>query len=308
MMLGKGRAEAVSDDAMSRLASECGCHPADLDAIAEVESAGFGWFPDGRMKILFEKHWFYKNLSGSARTQAVKAGLARKRWISPSKGGYRDQNTPDDRYGILARAIQINEEAALRSVSMGRFQIMGFNYKLCGFSSAKQMWAAFLDSEKHQVLAFANFLRNKNLLPSLQSRDFERIETVYNGGGLGGAYARLMAKKSEALRAGKWSGWKSSPIEPVITPPTPTPNPKPVTKSRTAGGAAVAVGGGAAVLVEPVQHAVDVFEGQKEALSSGDFVTVAIGLVVIAGALYALYARLDDGGYLDRWLPWRGRS
>ncbi|PTW53933.1 uncharacterized protein DUF3380 [Breoghania corrubedonensis] len=311
MELGKGRAEAVSDDAMAALAREIGCHPADLEAIAEVESNGFGWFPDGRIKILFEKHWIYRNLSGTARKRAVQAGLARKKWIAPKAGGYSDQATADQRYVLLARAIEIDEEAALRSISMGRFQIMGFNYSLCGFTSARQMWAAFCDSEKHQLRAFASFLHNKRLGEALRNRDFARIEDVYNGGGLGGAYARRMARKSDQLRAGKWQGWEEregGASEPVLLAPAPLPNPKPIAKSRTAGGAGLAAGGGAAVLVPPVREMVDVIEGQKEALSSGDLIAMVIGGMVIAGAALALYARLDDGGYLDRWLPWRRRA
>lgn len=79
-------------------------------------------------------------------------------------------------------------------------------------------------------------------------------------------------------------------------------NPGAATRSRTVGGAGVAGAGGAAVLVEPVQDAIKVVEGQKDALSSGDIFMMAIGAIIIAGALYALYARLDDGGYIDQWL------
>ena len=69
--LGKGRAAAITDAEMAALADELGCHPADLEAIAKVESSGFGWFKGGRIKILFEKHWFYKFLTGAARSNAV---------------------------------------------------------------------------------------------------------------------------------------------------------------------------------------------------------------------------------------------
>lgn len=214
MTLGKGRAEAIGDRDIALLADEIGCHPADLEAIAEVESNGFGWFKDGRMKILFEKHWFYKNLEGSDRTKAVRAGLARKSWVSPARGGYKDQSNAAARYRLLQKAIEIDEEAALRSISMGKFQIMGFNYALCGFVSAKHMWARFLDSEVHQLKAFATFLKKKDLWPALRKRDFATIERVYNGGGLNGRYAVRMAKAADKLRAGKWAGYKPGQFAP----------------------------------------------------------------------------------------------
>lgn len=301
-MLGKGRAEALDDGAFEALAIELACPPQNLEAIAKVESKGFGWFPDGRIKILFEKHWFYKLLKGAKRKQAVAAGLARRKWIAPKRGGYRDQKTPDDRYALLARAMDIDVEAALQSISMGTYQIMGFNHKTCGFSSAAEMWAAFLDSEKHQLRAFANFLKEKGLVRAIQTGKFDQVEEIYNGGGLNGTYAARMEEWAAKLGAGKWADW--DPTSVVINHPVehpPVPNSKPLAKSRTVAGSGIAGVGGASLLVEPVQKVVEVVEGQEAAFSSGDLTAMAIGVVVVAGALFALYARWDDAG---RPLPW----
>ncbi|WP_274626590.1 N-acetylmuramidase family protein [Arvimicrobium flavum] len=220
-MFGKGRAEAITDSDISRLANELACHPADLEAIAEVESNGFGWFKDGRIKILFEKHWFYKSVSGAKRDQAFAAALARKEWISPKNGGYKDQSNADARYRLLAKAVAIDEEAAFRSVSIGKFQIMGFNHQICGYATAKAMWAAFVDSEVAQLRAFAQFLKRKGLVPAIRSRDFDQIEEIYNGGGLNGAYAKKMREASDKLRAGKWKGWQPAPERSAAPPPEP---------------------------------------------------------------------------------------
>jgi hypothetical protein len=241
-MLGKGKAEALDDGAFEALAIEFGCHPADLEAIAEVESKGFGWFPDGRIKILFEKHRFYKNLTRDQRKQAVASRLARRKWLSPKMGGYKEQNSADSRYAILQRAININEEAALQSVSMGTYQIMGFNAKLCGFANARDMWSAFLDSENNQLRAFATYLDKTGLVPALRRGDFEAIEKGYNGGGLKGAYARKMAAAADRLRAGKWKDWnpedynvRSHPIEDLKKVPVPKPKPKPQAQPGSSG-------------------------------------------------------------------------
>lgn len=229
MTLGKGRAEAVNDSDISKLANELGCHPADLEAIAKVESGGFGWFADGRIKILFEKHWFYKFLSGAKQTRAVSEGLARKAWVSPANGGYKDQSNAAACYRLLEKAIAIDEEAAFKSVSIGTFQIMGFNHQLCGFPSAKAMWIAFVDSEAAQLRAFANFLKGKGLVSALKARDFAKVEQVYNGGGLNGTYAKRMRTEADKLRAGKWKGWQPRPVTapvsdtaPQVTAPKPS--------------------------------------------------------------------------------------
>jgi N-acetylmuramoyl-L-alanine amidase len=76
---------------------------------------------------------------------------------------------------------------------------------------------------------------------------------------------------------------------------------KPLVKSRTIQGSVAAVGGGAAVLVEPVKDLTTKLSDQQAQLASGDFVTVAIGAVIVLGALYALYARWDDAGRPKPW-------
>lgn len=251
-MLGKGKASAATDADIARLADSLQCHPADLEAIAQVESAGFGWFPDGRIKILFEKHQFYKFIPEAARTNAVKNGLARKNWISPDKGGYEDQNTPDARYKLLERAIKVDREAAFKAISSGRFQIMLFNHDICGHQTAEGMFNAFCESEVYQLSALAGFLTNKGLLPAIRSRDFQKIETIYNGGGLNGAYAKKMKAASDKLRAGKWKDYKAGSMaspSPVVAP-TPIPTPKPIPAPPVAEPAPVVKRSGLSALIE----------------------------------------------------------
>lgn len=231
--LGKGRAAAMTDAEMAALADELVCHPANLEAIAEVESSGFGWFRDGRIKILFEKHWFYKLVDRARRDQAVSAGLARRSWVSPANGGYKDQKGAAARYRLLEAAMRLDRDAGLQSISIGRFQIMGFNHEICGFDTVEEMWTAFLDSEKHQLRAFANFLKSKNLVAAVRRGDFATVEEGYNGGGLNGRYARRMKKASDKLRAGKWKGYVpgSLRVEPEPEPePAPVPAPRPEPK------------------------------------------------------------------------------
>jgi hypothetical protein len=225
--LGKGKATAITDADIASLARTLRCHPAHIEAIAEVESNGFGWFPDGRIKILFEKHWFYKLIPEAKRANAVKNGLARKNWISPQKGGYKDQPDADARYKLLERAIRVDREAAFKSISMGKFQIMGFNHKICGHQSAEQMFNAFCESEVYQLTAFAGFLVNNKLESAIQGGDFDRIEQVYNGGGLNGAYAKKMRAAAAKLKAGKWANWDAKEA------PKPAPATTPAAKPET---------------------------------------------------------------------------
>ncbi|OYW63029.1 MAG: hypothetical protein B7Z40_15665 [Bosea sp. 12-68-7] len=248
MMLGQGRAAAISNDDMAALARELGCHPASLEAIAEVESNGFGWFDDGRIKILPEPHKFDDYLPAARRAEARRLGLATLSYAATKASGHykRMTNGPGPRYALLARMIAFDENAAFNAISVGRFQIMGFNHAVCGYRSAKAMFEAFVDSEANQLRAFGRFLVDKKLKDELVREDFDGIERGYNGGGLNGVYARRMRTEAARLKRGKWAKWPESwpgkgvtiapppmaraePVSPPPPPPPPAaPEPSPV--------------------------------------------------------------------------------
>lgn len=71
--------------------------------------------------------------------------------------------------------------------------------------------------------------------------------------------------------------------------------------SRTVKGAGAAAAGGAAVMAEPVAEAVQTIADQQYHFSTGNIVLMVVGALIVAGALYALYARWDDAG---RPRPW----
>lgn len=90
---------------------------------------------------------------------------------------------------------------------------------------------------------------------------------------------------------------KSYPaIMPVdaIDHPVAEGKPDSLKKSRTVAGAGTAAAGGVASMVEPVQNAVGALQGAEASLSSGDIVRIVIGVCVVLGAAFALYARWDD--------------
>ncbi|MDP2091311.1 MAG: N-acetylmuramidase domain-containing protein [Candidatus Gracilibacteria bacterium] len=76
-----------------------------------------------------------------------------------------------------------SEEAKLLSTSFGGFQIMGFNYKVCGYESV----SAFVEAMKNpqnQFNAFANFVKANSKLHNAMkgdNPDFQKIAYYYNG-------------------------------------------------------------------------------------------------------------------------------
>ena len=301
-MLGKGAAKALEPNDFENLARQLSCHPANLEAIAKVESRGFGWFKDGRIKILFEKHIFYRQLRGKKNktklNKAIRLGLARRRFISPSRGGYKDQRNSKARYKLLQMAMDIDPTAALKSISMGTYQIMGFNYEVCGFKSVHHMWQDFLVGEKAQLIAFANFLKNKQLVRAIREGDFALVEARYNGGGLKGRYARKMEQHANQLASGKWANWQESSLEITDHPldHEQAQNAKPLAKSRTLKGSGVGFVGGCAICAQNIQQAVDQLQKGADHLSSGTIIGITIGIIILIGTAWALYSRWDDAG------------
>lgn len=171
----------LKDEDITKAAQAFGLEPCVIQAIVDVESSGSGFLPDGRPKILFEGHIFWKELKKKgiepAPLQAANSDILYPKWDkSHYKGGAAE-------WGRLERAKTINEEAALSSASYGLFQIMGFNYKACGFSSVASFVKAQSESEFEQLKSFCNFIKSEGLIPLLKSQDWAAFAKRYNGPG-----------------------------------------------------------------------------------------------------------------------------
>jgi len=72
----KGAAKRIDDIDLPKLGAQIGVGEDELHAFIEAETRGSGFDPQGRPKILFERHKFYKYLPKEKRAAAVKLGLA----------------------------------------------------------------------------------------------------------------------------------------------------------------------------------------------------------------------------------------
>ena len=165
---------------------------AHIMAMAAVEAAGETfWVLDGRLvvPVRFEAHWFGK-LTGY-RFNASHPDLSCRAW-DPSLAATSRAGA----WAQLNRARLLDRTAADESTSFGAFQVMGFHWRRLGYASV----AAFVESmsdrgDDGQMDAFARFVdADDTLQHALKVGDWETVETLYNGGGYGGAYAaRLRA-------------------------------------------------------------------------------------------------------------------
>lgn len=157
-----------------RVATLLGCDIAAIIAVDVVESAGSGFLPDGRLKSLFEGHHFSKYTS--RRFDNSHPTLSYKTW---TKIYYRNGPGEHER---LTQAMSLDRRAALMSASFGRFQILGSNFKACGYLDVEQFYRALTESEANHLSAFANFVKsNKALLTAIRAHDWSTFAKVYNG-------------------------------------------------------------------------------------------------------------------------------
>jgi hypothetical protein len=174
-----GAAKPLREDDMRLVAGYLGCHLAALKAVIAVESRDEGFGPDGRPIILNEPHVFWRELgAGANRDKAVREGLAYRKW-----GTKPYPKTQAARYQWLAKAMAIDERAALCSCSWGIGQIMGFNHGICGFADVRRFVQAMMLSEGAQLFAMARFIVSKRIEDNLRERDWSGFARSYNGAG-----------------------------------------------------------------------------------------------------------------------------
>jgi hypothetical protein len=188
----------ISSQAWAASAKVLGVDPVCLRAVAAVESSGTGFLPppSDLPKVLFEGHIFHRQTHG--RFDAIAPDLSYPQWDRSKYSGLLAGE-----WNRLNAAIALDRSAALQSASWGMFQIMGFNYTLCGFDDVE----AFVDAHKNgaeaQLAAFARFIARPPFLSALRSRNWQAFAAAYNGPGyaknrydnkLAAAYARLGAQ------------------------------------------------------------------------------------------------------------------
>jgi N-acetylmuramidase/Protein of unknown function (DUF1353) len=147
------------------------CEVAVIKAVTEVESRGNGFLPDDQPVILFERHIFSRYTKGKYDKDYPDIS-------NPKAGGYQGGAAEHKR---LAKAVSLDRNAALMSASWGLFQIMGFNFAVCGFTTLQKFINAMYRSEKDHLLAFIEFIKQNNLAELLRNHRWAEFAKRYNG-------------------------------------------------------------------------------------------------------------------------------
>ena len=209
--------------ALRKAAKKLGVELSVIRAVFQTETEGQTYTKDGRIKILYERHYFSRFTHRKYdKDRDISAPTPFKGKTHKEKG--KVVATPEiDRYGNLPnqyrrfeKAKKLDEEAAYSSISYGSFQIMGSNYKDAGYKSAKEFGDAMFSADEDKMLdAFTNYISaNHAMRKALLNHDWATFARLYNGPGYkGNKYDTKMAENYKIFSADPFKGYKESEIK-----------------------------------------------------------------------------------------------
>jgi hypothetical protein len=171
-----------------------GCEVEAVRAVAEVESSGSGFCPDGFPKTLFEGHYFSRLTQH--RFDASHPTISYPKWTRQFYG--KTWQAERERLNI---AISLDRTAALQSASWGMFQVMGANHATCGFKTVQQFVNAMCKGANEQLAVFTTFVIESGLADELRDRRWADFARHYNGPGYAqNNYDKKMDQKYRKLK------------------------------------------------------------------------------------------------------------
>lgn len=176
-------------------------------AVLNVESAGHGFARDGRMVVRFENHKFWKYW-GKDHTEQFRTHFKYRNdkvWLGHQfKAGAQDEwekvHTSQNReWQVLDFARGLDEAAALKSISMGAPQIMGFHHARIGYPSVQEMFDNFDEGIRFHILGFFDFFDDR-MVRALQRQDLVTFAGFYNGTGKAEDYGGKIKQQFEVFQ------------------------------------------------------------------------------------------------------------
>jgi uncharacterized protein YgiM (DUF1202 family) len=181
------------------------CKELDIDekaalAVLCVESGGAG-FANDKMIIRFENHvfdiyWGKNNATEFAKYFDYKRSSRREehKFREDEDGDWEDCHTSQAmEWKVFEFAKKLAEKEAIYSISLGAPQVMGFNYKIIGYSTPQEMFEYFNKDIRYHFLALFDFIQYKEeRIQYLKDKDFYSFAKEYNGTTAPKAYEEMI--------------------------------------------------------------------------------------------------------------------
>jgi hypothetical protein len=182
---------ALSDADYQAAATRQNVEVAAIKAVAIVESGGrTGFDTRGRPKILFEAHHFSGYTANRFNLTHPHLSVPSALWRNASAF------YPWDQYQRLHEAMLLDIDAALKSASWGKFQVLGSNHN--GWNDVRSFVAAMYVSEANHLRSFEAYCNDNGLMAAVRSRDWLSFARGYNGKRQRGYDARMADAYSRA--------------------------------------------------------------------------------------------------------------
>lgn len=159
-------------------ATTLGCKPEAIMAVSLVESTGAPFLHSGKPRILFEPQLFGKltNYIYDSLFPYVSRQHQLNRRKDPHVYGKEEEQ-----WVKLKIATLIDRQAAIKSASWGRFQVLGENWAHTGARSLDAFLTVMFTSERSQLDGFVAFVKKKHLSGALKRLDWRAFAFGYNG-------------------------------------------------------------------------------------------------------------------------------
>lgn len=178
-------------------------------AVLCVESSGKGFEQNNsdRMIIRFENHkfWTYWGKHNPQQYRQHFRYSNNKVWQGhewrrePTGEWVSFHGRQANEWQAFEFARQLDERAAMLSISMGAPQIMGFHYQRIGYQSVVEMFDAFSRNIQGQVNGLFDFF-SARMLGYLRDLSFEEFAGMYNGSGQKQVYGEKIRKHYAAFK------------------------------------------------------------------------------------------------------------
>lgn len=188
----------LTPDDFIRAANSLGIQYATIRAVAEVESSGSGFLPDGRPRILYEAHVFGR-LTGHKHAGVKDPNgkpISARSWdrsLYGASGAWQ--------WTRLDLAARHDWEAAHKAASWGAFQVLGTNFRAAGQPTIQAFVEAMKSGAPAHLDLFCRFIQENKLGPALQKRAWADFARSYNGPG----YAENKYDTKLAAAYAKWA-------------------------------------------------------------------------------------------------------
>lgn len=190
------------------LSDTMGIEAACAVAVLLVESGGEGFGADGRPIIRFENHQFWKywgkknaDVFHAHFTYNPSARWKDHRFCKKKNAPWEDfHGNQKKEWRVLNFARKLDDSAALKSMSMGAPQIMGFNHKKIGYATVQDMFDFFSRDIRYHIFGLFDFM-NDVMVEALKKHDFTAFAKRYNGPGQAAKYGAKIQEFYDAFQS-----------------------------------------------------------------------------------------------------------